>query len=334
MKLSIVVPAYKVEEYIEKCIRSLEQQDLPKDDYEIIVVNDGSPDSCREIVEHLQKEFSNIVLINQENQGVSMARNNAIAMAKGKYIMFVDPDDYVLPNTFEQLIVKAVLHNLDILYLGLVVLDAKGNIEWKTNYSEQEKSIYNGVEGYFASRGNAVRDPDRSCGIVYRKDLLDSYGLQYPKNVPYLEDGLFLGKIFTVAEKVSFLNNDFYQRTTRAGSASNSNLFYSDKATNGFMNALSDIVAFKEKFSFSKSQKGLINHMIVKYVLLVLVPLVSISTFKKYKKSVQKLKALGFSELDSHGVVEPYKKYAGYYNFSPYFFFLQYAKELVLKKIK
>ena len=63
-KISIIIPAYKVAGYIEKCIRSLENQDLSKDDYEIIVTNDGSPDNCREIVESLQQEFSNIVLIN------------------------------------------------------------------------------------------------------------------------------------------------------------------------------------------------------------------------------------------------------------------------------
>ena len=108
IKLSIIVPAYKVEAYIEKCIRSLEDQDLPKDEYEIIVINDGSPDRCREIVEELQKEFSNIILINQENQGVSMARNNGIANAQGKYIMPIDPDDYVLPNSFGSIIKRAL----------------------------------------------------------------------------------------------------------------------------------------------------------------------------------------------------------------------------------
>lgn len=61
MRLSIIIPAYKVADYIEKCIRSLEEQDIPKSDYEIIVTNDGSPDNCREIVEKLQEEFSNII---------------------------------------------------------------------------------------------------------------------------------------------------------------------------------------------------------------------------------------------------------------------------------
>jgi glycosyltransferase involved in cell wall biosynthesis len=68
MRLSIIIPAYNVADYIEKCIRSLEDQDIPKEDYEIIVTKDGSPDDCQAIIERLQKEFTNIVLINQENQ--------------------------------------------------------------------------------------------------------------------------------------------------------------------------------------------------------------------------------------------------------------------------
>jgi glycosyltransferase involved in cell wall biosynthesis len=77
MRLSIIVPAYKVEDFIERCIHSLENQDIAKADYEIIVTNDGSPDNSKVIVEKLQHEFSNIILVNQQNQGVSRARNTA-----------------------------------------------------------------------------------------------------------------------------------------------------------------------------------------------------------------------------------------------------------------
>ena len=83
-----------------------EDQDLPEEEYEIIVINDGLLDRCREIVEGLQKEFSNIILINQENQGVSMARNNGISRAQGEFIMFVDADDYVSINTFKHILEK------------------------------------------------------------------------------------------------------------------------------------------------------------------------------------------------------------------------------------
>ena len=77
-RLSIIIPMYNVASYVERCIRSLENQDIPKEDYELICINDGSPDNCKEIIVRLQKEFSNIILIDQENQGVSRARNNGV----------------------------------------------------------------------------------------------------------------------------------------------------------------------------------------------------------------------------------------------------------------
>lgn len=334
MKLSIIIPAYKVENYIEKCIRSLENQDMPATDYEIIVTNDGSPDRCREIIEKLQEEFSNIVLINQENQGVSMARNNAIAIAKGIYILPIDPDDYVVPNVLQTVYQNAVSRDLDVLYLPYEIFDVNGKSIWETNYSKHKDILYTGVEGYFQARGFDVKDPDRSWAILYKKTTLDKFGILYPKDVPYLEDGLFLGKVFTVAEKVGFDNEKFYQRTTRLGSATNSGLFYTDKANQGFILAAQDIRKFCETYDFNRVQQGLINHLMIKYVMLALMPLVSFGSFKKYIKVTQKIKSLGFSRLASDGVVEPYRKYAKYYTISPYFFLLLYTKELLFKKIK
>ena len=92
-RLSVVIPMYNVEPYVERCVRSLLQQDLPLDDYDIICVNDGSPDRSGEIVERLQKEYSNIILINQQNQGVSGARNRGIHEADSKYVLFSETDD-------------------------------------------------------------------------------------------------------------------------------------------------------------------------------------------------------------------------------------------------
>lgn len=82
-RLSIIIPMYNVENYVERCIMSLENQDISKADYEIICINDGSPDDSRGVIVRLQEKFSNIVLIDQENRGVSNARNNGINAARG-----------------------------------------------------------------------------------------------------------------------------------------------------------------------------------------------------------------------------------------------------------
>ena len=333
MRLSIIIPAYKVENFIEKCLRSLEDQDIPKTDYEIIVTNDGSPDRCKEIVENLQKEFSNIVLVDQENQGVSMARNNAIAIATGKYLLPIDPDDYVLPNTFSRILNEAESRNCDVFYLGFEIYDAHQKSIWRTDYSQQKAKIYNGVDGYFVSRGAAVKDPDRSWGMLFKKQLLDDFKITYPKDVPYLEDGLFLAKVFTVAKHVGFDDVLFYQRTTREGSATNSKLFYSEKAIQGFINAIEDIKLFGAKNDFYQEQKLLINHVVAKFTLLPLTSIIGQKSLGNYFKFIKRLKAKHCNKINEEGLRLDYPKMASIYNKSALLFYVYYPIVTKLKNI-
>lgn len=327
MRLSFIVPAYKVEEFIEKCIRSLEHQDIPQNEYEIIVTNDGSPDQSRQIVESLQKEFSNLKLINQENQGVSAARNHAIAEATGQYIMPIDPDDYVEYNTLSKILQQAESADLDILVTGFEIFDPQGKSIWHTNYSQLAGKVFTGVTGYFVSRGKEVRDPDRSWAILYKTKMIKDYAIDYPKGVPFLEDGCFLVKVFSVAQKVGFVEDLFYKRTTTAGSATVSGVLYTDKAINGFLEAAANLKAFSAKNKLPEQQQGLVNHGIVKYVLLSLFQNVGLKSIVKFKTTVQNIRAKGLMKLPIHGVVEPYDKYAKYFNGSPYLFFLLYWRD-------
>lgn len=320
MKVSIIIPAFKVERYIEKCIRSLEVQDIPKNTYEIIVTNDGSPDNVKGVVENLQKEFSNIVLINQENQGVSMARNNAIAIAKGKYILPIDPDDYVNPNTLKRILELADKNQIDVLYLGFEIFDIAGNSTWKTNYKIKENKFFSGVEGYFEARGYTIKDPDRSWAILYRKSMLNQFEIYYPRDVPFLEDGLFLTKVFAVANRVQFDDTIFYQRTTRLGSATNSSLFYSEKTISGFILAVQDIKKFALKNNLNLEQIKLVNHTIAKFVILALSPSMATFNFKSYYRVIRILKQAGLNKLKTDGLRFLYKKHIKIYNISKLFF--------------
>ena len=113
MKLSIVVPVYGVAKYLPKCVDSLLMQDIY--DYEIILVDDGSPDECPEICDQYAGQYSNIKVIHQANAGLSAARNTGILAAQGDYILFVDSDDYLQPNTLGTLLDQAECDNLDVL---------------------------------------------------------------------------------------------------------------------------------------------------------------------------------------------------------------------------
>ena len=331
-KISVIIPAFKVDGYIEKCIRSLENQDLPKEEYEIIVTNDGSPDNCRKIVEGLQKEFSNILLINQENQGVSMARNNAIAIAKGEYILPIDPDDYVVPNVLKSVYDDAKSRDLDVLYLAYEIFDKQGNAVWETDFESKNDTIFDGVDGYFAPRSLQMKDPDRSWAILYKLKMLNLHKINYPKNVPFLEDGLFLGKVFTVANRVGFSSAKFYQRTIREGSATNSKLLFSQKAIDGFLLAVNDLILFSKTIPSHSKQRGLINHVTAKFVFLAFTSCLKSNNFSDFIKIVKSVKSLGLKKLNLEGCNGTYLIYGKAYNKSLLHFMVVYYRRLFKMK--
>jgi len=115
IKISVIVPVYNVKRYLPKCIDSLLNQDLPVEDYEIILVDDGSPDGCLAICDEYANTHDNVKVIHRQNGGLSAARNSGIEVAKGQYVQFVDSDDYLEPNVLKALVEKMDSDKLDIL---------------------------------------------------------------------------------------------------------------------------------------------------------------------------------------------------------------------------
>lgn len=123
VKLSIVVPIYKVESYLCKCVDSLLNQDLLKEEYEIILVDDGSPDCCPAICDEYAKAHDNVKVIHRKNGGLSAARNSGIKVAQGRYVQFVDSDDYLEPNVLKTLVEKMEIDDLDILRFNYQIVN-------------------------------------------------------------------------------------------------------------------------------------------------------------------------------------------------------------------
>ena len=121
--LSIIVPLYNSAKYLPKCLDSLVRQDIPLDSYEIILVNDGSPDNSLQIAEQYADTYPNIIVLTQENKGTSGARNTGIRQASGKYLYFVDPDDYILENSLSVILRKMEDESLDVLRFGYMEVD-------------------------------------------------------------------------------------------------------------------------------------------------------------------------------------------------------------------
>lgn len=115
MKLSIIVPVYQVENYIRPCIESIFKQGLAETDFEVIIVNDGTKDRSMEMIEDIIATHKNITVINQENQSLSVARNNGLAKAKGEYVLMPDSDDLLIDNSLPILLAKALETKADLI---------------------------------------------------------------------------------------------------------------------------------------------------------------------------------------------------------------------------
>lgn len=124
-KITVIVPMYNTEEYIERCIRSIMEQTY--ENLEIIIVNDGSTDKSLDICKKLQKDDDRIVIVNQKNKGVGEARNHGIDVATGDFISFVDSDDTMDKNFYKELIATQLVTNADIIESGAKVILGNGN---------------------------------------------------------------------------------------------------------------------------------------------------------------------------------------------------------------
>ena len=126
-KFSIIVPAYNAEEYLERCIASMANQNFPYDEYEVIVVNDGSTDGTLDLLNDLCLKYSFLRYVTTVNGGLSRARNRGIKESVGEYLLFVDSDDSIRSNLLTQIYDELVKEELDMMLMDYLYLDSNGN---------------------------------------------------------------------------------------------------------------------------------------------------------------------------------------------------------------
>ena len=331
-KLSFILPVYNVEPYLEKCIRSIKDKHMPSEEFEIIVVNDGSPDNSEDLVRELQKTIPNILLINQENAGVSAARNRGIEKASGEYIVFIDPDDYVNINLLKRLYDRAQKDDLDILLCGRSIVKPNGEIVHKLGYNSQKDYIYNGVNAYYEKDISNITD-DNCWGRLYRRNLVNQNNIDFPEGVIHLEDGVFVRKIFTIAKRVGFENCDFYQAYERPGSASRSKIGTSLKAAKGDVKSAKDLLNFKKSNNLDPEQIGIMNRGIVKYTILPLLRALHSKDLRALIKYDRLLTKEGLKPLEIEHVRKGlYLDYAKAFNNSLWMFAISYILNNLKKK--
>ncbi|MDD7025944.1 MAG: glycosyltransferase [Lachnospiraceae bacterium] len=215
MTISIIIPVYNVELYLEKCIQSIIGQSIQFD--EIILVNDGSTDNSKSICEFYAKQYNNIILIEQDNQGLSEARNSGFRVAKGDYIIFLDSDDYMSIYTCEKL--KSMLSSeIEILYYSADIVSDYGE-QKRGNPYKRDSDICNqkmsGIE-YF-TRCFPQNWIVSACLAVYKKSFLETNRLSFMPGV-YYEDNLFFMQCILNAKNIIIVPNAFYIRRYRENS--------------------------------------------------------------------------------------------------------------------
>ncbi len=219
IKLSVIVPVYNVEKYLPRCLDSLINQTL--NEIEIICVNDGSTDKSLKVLERYAKNDSRIIIVNQKNKGMGFARNVGIDRARGKYIAFVDPDDWVEIDAYEQLYNECEKKNAQVLLFDYNIVSNKN----KLNYSEaelfKEKFGYDLVATpYFTKEDikNFLFDVPVGVNKIYLREFFNKYNIKFPEGY-ILEDSLFSFIVYYYAEKIHYINKSFYNYYQRSNSS-------------------------------------------------------------------------------------------------------------------
>ena len=214
VKVSVIIPIYNSQNYLEECLNSVIQQSLQ--DLEIICINDGSTDNSAKILEKFAQKDSRIKVINQTNRGVSVARNYGIQIATGEYISFVDSDDYLDLDYFEKLYCSAKEHDADISAGSILRFKGKK----KKYLVKQTKEI---ITSDIKRKYKLLKLPhwSFSCGKIYRAKALKESGILFKEGVFY-EDIVFINMLVHKLSKLVVVPNATYYYRIHSSSITNS----------------------------------------------------------------------------------------------------------------
>lgn len=207
----MIVPVYNVEAYLEKCISSILVQNFRE--YEIIIVNDGTQDNSGKIAETFAEKYpEKIVYIQQENKGLGSARNTGIRHAKGEYLLFVDSDDYIAPDTLQKVYDRIVKEQADLLLFDFYRVSEQYEMLSRNYGCFREK-----VEFTFESCPAILFDNPSVWNKLYHRSLFTDYGIVFPDRVWY-EDLRTTAKIYTKAKKIVYFKEPLYYYCQRESS--------------------------------------------------------------------------------------------------------------------
>lgn len=219
MLLSIIVPVYNVESYLQKCVESLLTQDLSQEDYEIILVDDGSTDHSGEICDAYEVQHSNVKVIHQQNGGLGAARNMGIKTALGKYVQFVDSDDFLEPQILKMLVEKMNAESLDVLRFNYQNVNERNEVfePNKTNkpFVDYRDEVCDGLTFLTERLGYGCY----ACQFLVRREML--VDCRFKEGI-YFEDTEWTPRLLLKAKRVTSTEKMVYNYLMREGSITQS----------------------------------------------------------------------------------------------------------------
>lgn len=258
-KISIIVPVYKVEEYLDRCVKSLQNQTYSN--IEIILVDDGSPDRCGELCDSYAIGDSKVKVIHKENGGLSDARNVGILESSGDYLLFVDSDDYIELSACEKFMNLIGSKDVDV---------AMGDVLRIINGKEYEMSFNNSDIGMIQSGKKFLKNQLKSnsmnvasCRNMYKRDFLIKNSLFFLKGILH-EDEEWLPRVLLSANKVMPTGINFYRYIIREDSITQKK----DKKKNA-LDLLKICYSLENLYStlLDVELKGLLNEYLLKLYL-------------------------------------------------------------------
>lgn len=266
--LTFVVPCYNVEKYIQRCLDSIYACGLPESQFEVLCVDDCSPDKTIDILRLNQKSHANLRIINHEkNKGLGGGRNTGIRQARGQYLWFIDSDDEIVADGFSDALAKAVTDDLDVLCFNYCRIDDEGKLLSK-HIVFGESSVGNGYsfEKEVFKHG-IVNHMGFVWRFLYRTEYLRCHNLFFPEQVHW-EDTVFMPKSILMAERIASVPQVFY--AYRINPNSISGVFgkaYPAKSIYDFsFGAGGDLLRFSEEVKDNILRVSFRNTAIQKYI--------------------------------------------------------------------
>lgn len=207
-RISCIIPIYNVEKYLHRCIDSILAQTFT--DFELILVDDGSPDNCGKICDEYAEKNSRVRVIHQTNNGVSAARNAGLDVAHGEYVCFVDGDDYIALETFEFFMNETEIKDIDMFESsGFILNESESNlIPMRLCYRHDCIQHIGTWERKLLKNIFSVHSMPRT--ILVRRSIIESQKIRYNENFSFLEDVGFIFDLIPVLEKIKITVQKFY----------------------------------------------------------------------------------------------------------------------------